>query len=158
MCFRGFRFLGVLFVLMLQLQLAACGGGGSNTAPPGDNFPVVVFTDVHFNPFYDTTLFSQLLNADASQWATIFQSSNITAPSRWGNDTNYPLLALALSSIKQNLGASPLIIFTGDMLGHYLTQTFYGLYDPQTPKTQPPQTLQPCRPLPTRRLPFLCSR
>jgi hypothetical protein len=121
----------VLFVLILQLQLAACGGSGTNTTPPAsNNFQVVVFTDVHFNPFYDTTLFQTLLNEDASQWASTFQTSKITAPSLWGNDTNYPLLVLALSSIKQNLGASPLIIFTGDMLGHYLMQTFYELYDP----------------------------
>jgi hypothetical protein len=35
---------------------------------------------------------------------------------------------LALSSIKQNLGASPLIIFTGDLLGHGLPQQFYQRY------------------------------
>jgi hypothetical protein len=130
MGYRGFRFLGVLFVLILQLQLAACGGGTGADPSAGNNFQVVVFTDLHFNPFYDTTLFSQLNNADASGWAAIFQTSSIKAPSMWGTDTNYPLLALALSSIKQNLGASPLIIFTGDMLGHYLMQTFYELYDP----------------------------
>jgi len=35
------------------------------------------------------------------------------------------LFKIALSGIKQNLGASPLIIFTGDILGHYLPQQFY---------------------------------
>ena len=38
------------------------------------------------------------------------------------------MLALALSSIKQNLGASPLIIFTGDILGHDFPKTFFELY------------------------------
>jgi hypothetical protein len=89
---------------------------------------VVVFSDVHFNPFYDPTLFSKLVAAGADQWAGIFQTSKITAPSEWGADTNYPLLALALTSIKQNLGASPLIIYTGDIIGHDFPKTFFELY------------------------------
>ncbi len=35
---------------------------------------------------------------------------------------------LALSSVKQNLGASPLVIYTGDILGHNIPQTFFSLY------------------------------
>ncbi len=133
-----FRLLGLIFVLILQFQLASCGGsGGSNADPPG-SFPVVVFTDVHFDPFDDTTLFQALNAADAGQWAAIFQSSSKTTPSTWGKDTNYPLLVLALSSVAQNMGASPLVIFTGDIIGHYVPQMFYVLYgtkDPLNPST-----------------------
>src|ERR1035437_866143 len=46
----------------------------------------------------------------------------------WGSDTNYPSLVLALSGVKQNMGASPLVIFTGDILGHNFSQTFFSLY------------------------------
>ncbi len=35
---------------------------------------------------------------------------------------------LALSGIKQNMGASPMVIFTGDILGHYFSQNFFSLY------------------------------
>ena len=116
---------------MLIFSLSGCtgtGNGTNTTNTTNNNFPVVVFSDVHFNPFYDPTLFSKLVAADADQWAGIFQTSKITAPSVWGADTNYPLLALALSSIKQNLGTSPLIIFTGDILGHDFPKTFFELY------------------------------
>ncbi|MGD0279510.1 MAG: metallophosphoesterase [Smithella sp.] len=115
--------IGTIAYLSLGALITDCGGSGSGGT--NNNFPVVVFTDVHFNPFYDPSLFTELNTNDADQWAGIFQTSLITAPSAWGYDTNYPLLALALSSIKQNLGASPLIIFTGDILGHYLPQQFY---------------------------------
>lgn len=104
--------------------IAGCGGGSSST----NNSSVLVFSDVHFNPFYDHALFPALLAADTSQWAGIFQSSTVTAPSAWGTDTNYPLLALSLANIKQNLGASQLVIYTGDILGHYFPQIFYPLY------------------------------
>ena len=74
-------------------------GCGSGTNTPNGTYPVVVFSDVHFNPFYDTTLFPSLVSSDASEWASIFATSNISEPSAWGKDTNYPLLVLALSSI-----------------------------------------------------------
>jgi sphingomyelin phosphodiesterase acid-like 3 len=123
-----------MFVLVLVPVCLICGcgsGGGTNTT--SNNFSVVAFSDVHFNPFYDPSLFSALVAADADQWASVFQTSTITAPSVWGADTNYPLLVLALSSIKQNLGASPFIIFTGDILGHNFPKTFFELYGSQNP-------------------------
>lgn len=129
---KAFRILGLVCILALWLCLAGCGtGGGSGDAAsggaPAQTFPVVVFTDLHFNPFYDPSLFAALKAADAGQWASIFQASSITAPSTWGADTNYPLLVLTMSAVRQNLGASPFVIFTGDILGHYLPQRFYAL-------------------------------
>jgi hypothetical protein len=131
MRYKGFRFLGLILALILQLQLAACGGGDGNPATPGGSFPVVVFSDIHFNPFYDRSLFSALNAADAGQWAGIFRTSGVTGPSAWGSDTNYPLFVIALAGIQRNLGACPLVVFTGDLLGHNLPQTFYSLYDPE---------------------------
>lgn len=113
----------VFLMCMLIFSLSGCSSSDNNSQVQG--YPVVVFSDVHFNPFYDPSLFQALVSADAGEWANIFKSSSTSAPSVWGGDTNYPLLALALSSIRQNLGASQLIIFTGDILGHYLPQQFY---------------------------------
>jgi len=132
MHYRNLRLFSLILALILQLQVSACGSGSSsnNATTTNNNFPVVVFSDVHFDPFYDPSpsLFQALLAADTSEWASIFKTLGTSAPSAWGEDTNYPLLALALSSIKQNLGASPLIIFTGDILGHDFPKTFFELY------------------------------
>jgi 3',5'-cyclic AMP phosphodiesterase CpdA len=107
--------------------VCGCSNDSSTFPATSTNFPAVVFTDIHFNPFYDLSpeLFHSLVSSDVSQWASIFQGSTITTPSPRGSDTNYPSLVLALSSIKQNVGVSPLIIFTGDILGHNLTQNYY---------------------------------
>ena len=136
---RIFKFLGLILALTLQLNLAGCGGGNDSAGP---DFPVVVFTDVHFNPFYDETLFQRLNASDPSQWAAIFQTSRVTTPSAWGTDTNYPLLALALANVKRNLGTSPLVIYTGDSLGHYLPQTFFRLYDPDNAENPTPTDIE----------------
>lgn len=89
-----------------------CGCSDVNSGTDNAGFPVLAFSDLHFNPLYDRTpaLLSALVAADASQWASIFATSTITAPSAPGTDTNYPLLVLALASIKQNLGGCPLIL------------------------------------------------
>jgi sphingomyelin phosphodiesterase acid-like 3 len=126
---KNIESIGLAVVLVIQIFLTGCGGG-IGTPPNTADFQALVFTDVHFNPFYDHALFHALNASDPSQWAGIFQSSSVTAPSMWGQDTNYPLLALTLSSVSQNLGESPFVIFTGDLLGHYLPQTFFKLYDP----------------------------
>jgi hypothetical protein len=128
MCYRNSRLFNLFFALLLLLHLAACGGG--TTATTNNNFQVVVFSDVHINPFSDPDqqLFQKLVATDADGWADVFKTSTLTTPSTWGTDTNYPLFVLALSSIKQNRGASPLIIFTGDILGHKFAELFYAHY------------------------------
>ncbi|MGO9015440.1 MAG: metallophosphoesterase [Dissulfurispiraceae bacterium] len=106
--------------------MSACGGGGGGSS--NSTFPVLVFSDVHFDPLYDQTLYPLLNSSDPSQWASIFQTSTITTPPTWGNDTNYPLLKLALANISQNLGSCPLVIYTGDILGHNIPNRFFSLY------------------------------
>lgn len=92
---------------------------------------MVAISDIHFNPLANPSLFPSLVAASASQWQGIFaadQSANPAAPSTFGSDTNYPALVLALAALKQNLGSSPVVLFSGDILGHDLTQCFYELY------------------------------
>ncbi|BDV42150.1 hypothetical protein GURASL_10730 [Geotalea uraniireducens] len=113
---------GTVACIYLGGLTTACG---SKSGSSGSDFPVVVFSDVHFNPLYDPSLFPALNAAAASDWDAVFRTSALTAPSAWGKDSNYPLLTLALAGITQNLGASPFVIYTGDILGHGLPQMFY---------------------------------
>lgn len=110
--------------------ICGCSNSTKNIIADGD-FPVLAFSDLHFDPFFDPKLFSALNAADANQWLSIFKRSTVTTPSKPGSDTNYPLFALALASIRRNLGASPFILFTGDLLGHYILQ-LYGQYSGTT--------------------------
>ncbi len=113
-------------------------GCGSSNFPPLGLYQVVTVSDIHFNPLYDQTLYSSLVAADASHWAGIFQGSKITAPTGGGTDTDYPLLVLALADMKRHMGNSPVVLFTGDLLGHYIPQNFYAAYYHATPTTYPP--------------------
>jgi sphingomyelin phosphodiesterase acid-like 3 len=108
--------------------LGGCGGGGSSDPVPPPTFPALVISDVHFNPFYDATLFSQLNSHDPSDWPGIFLSPGPTPPATWGADTNYPLLALAVQGVQRYAGSSPIVIFTGDILGHNFPNNFFTAY------------------------------
>ncbi len=120
------------------------GCGGSNESTGSDNFPVLVFSDVHFQPYIqpfvpggtdfnsatqqaNADLVTQLVLKDTSQWPALFTGSlnalNLS-PSAPLYDTNYALLSMALASIKQNLGTCSAVIFTGDFLGHGLYQLY----------------------------------
>lgn len=116
---------GTFGAISLSSLTFGCGGGGDGAGPsPASTFPVLVFSDIHFNPFYDPLIFAALDAAPASDWAGIFQTSTVKAPAPWSSDTNYPALVLALASISRNLGTSPFVVFTGDLLGHLFPVLF----------------------------------
>jgi hypothetical protein len=128
----------------LSSGFVLCGCANiSNPTPTDSSFSVPVFSDVHFQPYINPLLPSAALNtatvaanialvalldaADVSQWPAIFEgAANVTnsLPSPPFTDTNYALLSLVLASIKQNLGTSPAVLFTGDFLGHGLDQLY----------------------------------
>ena len=89
------------------------------TQPPGSN--IALITDVHFNPFYDQTLFDQLKAADASQWQAIFAGSKIKGIGSYGDfkeETDYNLLISALENMAAVSGKPDFVIFSGDFLAH----------------------------------------
>ena len=62
----------ILYLAWVNICLiCACGSCTKNTDA---HFNVIVFSDVHFNPYYDPALFPALVSADAGEWANIFQT------------------------------------------------------------------------------------
>jgi sphingomyelin phosphodiesterase acid-like 3 len=121
-----YLFLVILIGLFTMLGCGVSSGGASAAA--ANTYQVVTVSDLHFNPLYDTTLYSQLAAAAPSGWEKIYTTSKVKIPSTGGSDTNFPLLLLTLASMKQNMSNSPVVLFTGDLLGHNIPQNFYPLY------------------------------
>ena len=115
--------------------MSGCGGDPIAATTSPNSYRVVTVADLHFNPLYDSTLYPTLTAADPSQWAGIFEGSTVTSPTGGGTDTNYPLLVLTLASMKGSMAASPVVLCTGDLLGHNIPQMFYTAYygTPQYP-------------------------
>ena len=117
-----------LMVSVLFVFLAAgCGSDSSGTSAES-KLPLVIFSDIHFTPFYDTAIFDDLVNSPVEEWAGIFQNSSVTDLSSWGQETNYPLLKQALEAASRNLGEGQTAIFPGDILAHHFPETFFKLY------------------------------
>lgn len=126
---RAARRTCLLFIRLVVLGLAVALSG-CDDSQPGATSRVVVFSDVHFNPFYDPALFRTLVDTPEERWAEVFATSPTTGPGTWGDETNYPLLVQSLDSIRDG-GSTRLVIFGGDMLTHGFSSTFYALYGSQ---------------------------
>ncbi|MCJ7809174.1 MAG: hypothetical protein MUP26_02815, partial [Desulfobulbaceae bacterium] len=124
---RRFFRISLLFISLLAFLAAGCGRNSSETTV-GTTTQFIFISDIHFSPFYDETLFNDLVQAEVSQWAGIFESSMITEPQSWGNETNYPLLTQALDAARKQLSSMPFLLFGGDILAHKFREKFFGLY------------------------------
>lgn len=121
------RYLFLLIIPVTVFGMLGCGSV-SNATPPSGTYQVATVSDLHFNPLYDTNLYSQLTTSPYMGWDTIFKNSTVVTASAPGTDTNYPLLTYTLKSLQQNLGNSPVVLFTGDLLGHNIPLNYCTQY------------------------------
>jgi sphingomyelin phosphodiesterase acid-like 3 len=87
MRYKNLKLFSLILALIFQLHSARCGGE-TNTAK---TFPVVVFSDVHINPFYDPTLFPALVTDNAKQTlyrGYYYSGNNSLSPIA---DSNWPV-------------------------------------------------------------------
>jgi sphingomyelin phosphodiesterase acid-like 3 len=85
---------------------------------------VVVFSDLHFNPFSDPTLVDSLARADVSHWRAIFERSSHKSFSPYYSDSNYPLFASALEAMQRAESSPELVLFAGDFIAHNFQLNF----------------------------------
>jgi sphingomyelin phosphodiesterase acid-like 3 len=111
------------------LVVASFITGCSSSSSPAPQ-TVIAISDVHFDPFYDRSLFASLQVAPVTEWAALFASSTITDPGNWGGPTNYPLLQRMTTALRTQQPRPTLVIFGGDILVqdfpsifHYLAPT-----------------------------------
>lgn len=88
---------------------------------------VLLFSDVHFDPFADPALVPALAATDVSGWKAIFEASGRTGYAAYGSDANYALFASALDDMAARAGGVDLILYPGDILSHDFGQTYAAL-------------------------------
>lgn len=82
------------------------------------------FSDVHFDPFYDTTLVDELIRSKYEAWETVFAGSSTETLSGYGSDSNFPLLISALRNMQSMIPNPDFIIITGDFMSHNFNENF----------------------------------
>jgi len=83
------------------------------------------FSDIHFDPFYDTSIVKELVNSDFTRWEDIFKNSNVQTYGSYGKDSDYKLLVSALNDMKIRISEPDFIIITGDFMSHDFNENFY---------------------------------
>ncbi|MGD0914605.1 MAG: hypothetical protein ABR928_22140, partial [Terracidiphilus sp.] len=97
--------------------------------------PVLMVSDIHFEPFWDPGKAAQLAAAPASGWRSILTSA--PSPDRAaqfdaiqqachtrGADTSYPLFQSSLNEIKTNVAGAIFVTVSGDLISHSFTCKF----------------------------------
>jgi sphingomyelin phosphodiesterase acid-like 3 len=123
--------IGMAIILII---LPGCGKKAEKPMPAAAVAPALAtgfvgncshISDIHFNPFFDTTLLPQLLSADSSQWESIFRTSKIKDFGTVGrSETNYQLLVSSLQDMARTCKKPDFIICSGDFLVHEFPDKF----------------------------------
>jgi sphingomyelin phosphodiesterase acid-like 3 len=93
------------------------------------NVPILMLSDIHFDPFHDPTLVPQLVAAKVQDWPKILATPTTPAAaqaykdlqktcSAKGSDTNYTLFTDSLTAEHTQLATPLFITVSGDLMAH----------------------------------------
>jgi sphingomyelin phosphodiesterase acid-like 3 len=119
----------LFFLFGLTFFTTGCGNGNDEPIKNGQDSCSVTgkfftLSDIHFDPFYDTSLVMQLVNADAKEWKKIFESSSLKDYGVYGKDANFNLMTSAFEAMHKVNSKPDFIVITGDFLSHKFQHTF----------------------------------
>lgn len=121
-----------LLVVLSVFYLSACGPQNRDTKEEkektiGGTEQIISLSDIHFDPFFDRSLYPILSKADASDWDSVFNTSSL-APTFLNpandNDANWFLFKSTLNDLKARNFKPPFLIITGDLLLHNMQSKF----------------------------------
>ncbi|HXL73407.1 MAG TPA: metallophosphoesterase [bacterium] len=119
-----------VLVLAVLFALVVPGLGWSQNAPFGElaenQGTFLLLADIHFDPYADKELVSQLVKEPVTKWADILSSSQQTDPAAYGTDTNSALWTSCLSEVRK-FNNVDYVIVNGDYLSHHFLSDFKNL-------------------------------
>jgi sphingomyelin phosphodiesterase acid-like 3 len=134
---RGIVFAAALLCIAVHGVAQAAHAGGSAV-------PVLMVSDIHFEPFWDPGKTAQLAAAPAAQWKAILATADSpdraqrftdlqqTCKTR-GVDTSFPLLASSLNATRADAAGIKFITITGDLMSHDFSCKYQTLFPQGTP-------------------------
>ena len=105
---------------LIALSLLLCAI--ARTAPQSPS-EFLWISDLHFDPTANSALVDSLAEASTTDWARILTSSP-GHPSKFGEDTDWPLLASSLAEIRKASQRAQFTVVTGDIFVHNFRQKF----------------------------------
>jgi sphingomyelin phosphodiesterase acid-like 3 len=122
------RALRIFTVLVLSTALMAVHGR-SQTRTDTATVPVLMVSDIHFEPFWDPAKVQKLAAAPVPLWEAILAAPESADRAQQfaalqkkcktrGEDTSFPLLRSSLSAMKTNATGAKFITLSGDLISH----------------------------------------
>ena len=87
----------------------------------------LLISDIHFNPFYDGSLFDRLRDRPVEDWAGILEASKPAGINPRGTDSNYALVKSSLDEARARMPRPDFILYPGDFMAHQWQQKYDGL-------------------------------
>ncbi len=112
-------FVVVLAVAMAPIPAPRAAGPGSGR--------FLVISDIHFDPFFDGSLFPRLRDAPVEEWRGILAGSRPSGFNPRGTDSNDALLQSGLDEAQARLPDPDFILYPGDFLAHRWTTKYDAL-------------------------------
>lgn len=136
------RYIGNLKVGRLILFAVIMAFAGSTSAQA--RTPVLLLSDIHFDPFHDPAKFARLQQEPVNQWHAILEGVNSStqatdfsdlqvACKAGGIDTSWRLFSASLRAEKARIARPAFVVIPGDILGHKFQCKYKALtsqYDP----------------------------
>lgn len=110
-------------IFLLLILSAVAHAQNSPWKPQKGEGNFLILADIHFNPYADKSLIAQLAKAKSEDWNGIFQTSTQTSPAPYGEDTNYPLWASCVETLKK-FHKVDYVIVNGDYLSHHFLDDY----------------------------------
>jgi sphingomyelin phosphodiesterase acid-like 3 len=105
------------------------GATAQQTAPVRLSIPVLMVSDVHFDPFMgmDSNAVAELAQAQPADWDKIF-AKHFVGQANWGTrfDTSYQLWQTSLKTMKTHAAGVRFVTLSGDLLAHDFDTQFSG--------------------------------
>jgi hypothetical protein len=78
----------------------------------------LLISDLHFDPFYDGSLFAQLQARPVEQWGAVLETSQPTGFNPRGTDSNHALVRSSLDDARARIPRPDFILYPGDSMAH----------------------------------------
>lgn len=90
-----------------------------------DKKSILLVTDIHFNPFADTLIVDQLVQASSAEWDSVFSQNKDKKITGYHEETSPELFELLLKSMEKQKPGVSAVLFTGDVLCHNFNELCY---------------------------------
>ena len=120
----------LLLLTLFPLAVAAAADSGAAAQQPAMplSIPVLMVSDVHFDPFMgmDSNAVAELAQAQPADWDKIF-AKHFVGQANWGGrfDTSYQLWQTSLKTMKTHAAGVRFVTLSGDLMAHDFDSQFF---------------------------------